>query len=109
MTPIEVDVATVHQLQKDKSDMVLIDCREEKEYQVAKIPDAVLMPMSDWQNQIPKLDAFQGKRVIVHCHHGGRSLRIASWLRENGFPDAQSMAGGIEAWSNEVDESVARY
>ncbi len=109
MTPIEVDVATVHQKQKDGQELILIDCREEREYQVANISGAILMPMSDWQNQIPKLEAFQGKPIVVHCHHGGRSLRVASWLRDNGFPDAQSMSGGIDEWSTTIDPTVPRY
>jgi rhodanese-related sulfurtransferase len=46
---------------------------------------------------------------VVHCHHGGRSLRVAHWLREQGFANAQSMAGGIDRWSQEIDPSVPRY
>jgi rhodanese-related sulfurtransferase len=108
-TPIEVDVQTVQQWLQDRDDWLLIDCREESEYAVAKIPGAVLMPMSKWAEVVPQLETHQGKHVVVHCHHGGRSLRVANWLRANGFPTAQSMAGGIDAWSQEIDPAIARY
>jgi rhodanese-related sulfurtransferase len=45
----------------------------------------------------------------VHCHHGGRSLRVVRWLREQGFSRAQSMAGGIDQWAVDIDPSLPRY
>ena len=48
-------------------------------------------------------------RIIVHCHHGGRSLRVTNYLRQQGFSQAQNMSGGIDAWSLEVDPAVPRY
>jgi rhodanese-related sulfurtransferase len=47
--------------------------------------------------------------MIVFCHHGVRSLTVVSWLREQGLAECQSMAGGIDAWSREVDRTVPRY
>jgi rhodanese-related sulfurtransferase len=55
------------------------------------------------------LAAHRDRRIVVHCHHGGRSLRVANWLRGQGFEQAQSMAGGIDAWSTEIDPAVPRY
>lgn len=107
--PIEVDVKSVHDWQTERQNWVLIDCREASEYATASIDGAVLLPMSQWQEVASKMDEYSGKHVVVHCHHGGRSLRIARWLRENGFPSAQSMAGGIDAWSQEIDPKIARY
>lgn len=107
--PLEVDVQTVHDWLGKRDDLVLIDCRENSEYAVASIDRAVLMPMSQWAEVSSKLDDFQGKHLVVHCHHGGRSLRVANWLRANGFPDAQSMEGGIDAWSQLVDPNTPRY
>lgn len=106
--PIEIEVTEVHALLGD-SEFVLIDCREESEWQTAKIDGAVLLPMSQWQTAGEKLAELQGKRIAVHCHHGGRSLRVTQWLRENGFPEAQNVTGGIEQWSLTIDSSVARY
>ena len=107
--PIEVDVTTVAQWLKLEKDFVLLDCREENEYAVAKIEPAVLIPMSQIQARTAELGNFAGKHVVVHCHHGGRSLRVANWLRQQGFATAQSMAGGIDAWSQEIDPKVPRY
>lgn len=107
--PIEVDAPTVHAWLGQRDDLVLIDCREESEFVVAKIPGAVLMPMSKWADASSKLDGLHGKHLVVHCHHGVRSLRVVNWLRSNGFPDAQSMIGGIDAWSEQVDATVPRY
>ncbi len=106
--PIEIDVQTVKSL-LGSGDFVLIDCRETSEWETARIEGAVLMPMSQWMESVGQLEAFKGKHVAVHCHHGGRSMRVTSWLRQNGFPDAQNVAGGIDAWSMEIDSSVPRY
>lgn len=106
--PIEIDVKTVL-LELEKGDVVLIDCREQKEWEVAKIEGSVLMPMSRWMETTGQLQQFEGKRIVVHCHHGGRSLRVTQWLRENGFPNAQNMTGGIEEWSLKIDNTVPRY
>lgn len=106
--PIEVDVETVKSLLKS-NDFALIDCREQAEWDTARIVGAMLMPMSKWQECQNQLSELQGKRIAVHCHHGGRSLRVTRWLRENGFPDAQNMTGGIEAWSELIDPNVPKY
>ena len=47
--------------------------------------------------------------IVVHCHHGGRSQRVMQFLRQQGFDQAQNMAGGIDAWSLEIDSSIPRY
>jgi rhodanese-related sulfurtransferase len=110
MTPIEVTVQDVDDLMRtNNEDYVLLDCREPDEAQTASIPGAMLLPMSNWNTFETQRSSLQGKRVIVHCHHGMRSLRVATWLRANGFPDAQSMAGGIDQWSKEIDMTVPRY
>lgn len=105
---VEVDVRRV-KAQLDADEIVLIDCREESEWEIARIEGAILMPMSRWKDEAAKLSELKGKQLVVHCHHGGRSLRVTRWLRENGFSNAQNMTGGIEAWSQEVDSSVPTY
>jgi rhodanese-related sulfurtransferase len=49
------------------------------------------------------------ERIVVICHHGVRSLNVANWLRNQGFEQAQSLRGGIDAWSRDVDPAMARY
>lgn len=87
---------------------LLLDVREPWEFALAQIPGSTLIPM----NEIParafnELDEEQP--IAVLCHHGARSLSVANWLRGQGFEHAQSVAGGIDAWSRQVDPSIPRY
>ena len=107
--PIEVDCATVKKRLDAKDDFFFVDCREEGEYQTCRIEGAVLLPMSELADRVTELEPHRQREIIVHCHHGGRSLRVANWLRRNGFEKARSMAGGIDQWSLEIDPSVPRY
>ena len=92
-----------------KSPTLLLDCRTPEEYAIAKIDGAVLIPMQEIAERLAELEPWRDKPIIVHCHHGVRSLRVTHWLREKGFSLAQSMMGGIEAWSLDVDPAVPRY
>jgi rhodanese-related sulfurtransferase len=76
---------------------------------VAKIAASKLIPMSEIANCLGELEPYRQQPIVVLCHVGGRSLRVARWLREQGFLQAQSMAGGIEQWSEEIDPTVPRY
>ena len=107
--PIEVDVHQVHQWLGQRDDLVLIDCREKGEYETAKIEGAILIPLSELKHRTAELEAFRSKHVVVHCHHGGRSLRMAMYMRQNGFATAQNMAGGIDQWATDIDSTVPRY
>lgn len=106
--PIDIYPAEVKRL-LDAGNIVLIDCREQNEWDTAHIQGAVLMPMSNWANEVEQLKQFADQHIVVHCHHGGRSMRITQWLRGNGYPNTQNMAGGIDAWSDEVDANVPKY
>jgi len=88
--------------------LVLLDVREPWEFQAAHIQGSMLMPMGDVPSR-----AFQEldpeARIVAICHHGVRSMNVAVWLRNQGFDNAQSLRGGIDAWSAEVDPTVPRY
>ena len=85
-----------------------IDVREPWEFQTAHIAGSLLIPMGDVPARAhQELDPDQ--RLVILCHHGQRSLNTAVWLRNQGFEQAQSLRGGIDAWSAEVDPTVARY
>jgi rhodanese-related sulfurtransferase len=87
---------------------LLLDVREPWEYQTASISNSLLMPMGEVASRAhTELDP--DAPIVVMCHHGARSLSVAMWLREQGFPHAQSLAGGIDAWSRSVDPAVPRY
>lgn len=111
MKPIEISCDEVKRLLDAAEPLLLIDCRGEDEHAVARIEGARLLPMAETPAAAVELAAAeaQGRAVVVHCHHGMRSLRTAQWLRENGVAGAQSMAGGIDAWSELVDPNVPRY
>lgn len=88
----------------------LIDVREPGEFQLARIAGAELIPMRAVPAELSRLDAqAEETPLIVFCHHGVRSLNVVHWLREQGVGACQSMAGGIDRWSLEIDPSVPRY
>jgi rhodanese-related sulfurtransferase len=109
MLPIETDCRTVHADRQAGADPLLVDCREPDEWAVVKIEGAKLMPMSELADRVGELEPYRKRRIVIHCHHGGRSLRVANWLRGQGFENAQSMAGGIDAWAVEIDPTLPRY
>lgn len=86
---------------------VVLDVREEWELQLARIPDVVHVPM----NQLPsRLAEFEREvPIIVMCHAGGRSLRVAHFLENQGFTNVANLTGGISAWSQSVDATVPQY
>lgn len=84
----------------------LIDVREPYEAQIAQI-GGKLIPQNDVPNRLAEIE--RDREVIVHCKSGGRSQRIAEFLQQAGYPKVANLAGGITAWSNEVDPSVPKY
>jgi rhodanese-related sulfurtransferase len=86
----------------------LVDVREPWEYQTARLEGAELIPMGDVPAALPQLEAIE-EPVVVYCHHGVRSLRVAAWLRNQGLEEVQSLAGGIDRWSLEIDPAIPRY
>jgi rhodanese-related sulfurtransferase len=85
-----------------------IDVREPWEFSTAQIAGSVLMPMGDVPSRAhQELDPEE--RLVIVCHLGQRSLHTAVWLRNQGFEQAQSLRGGIDAWSAEIDPAVNRY
>ena len=107
--PLEIDVDAVRGLREEGGNFLLLDCREPDEHALARIPGAVLVPMNEIPGRLELLEPHRAGRIVVHCHHGGRSLRVTRWLRAQGFPAVQSMAGGIDAWSLEIDPTTPRY
>ena len=99
----------LRQLLDEQADFVLLDCREQDEYETARIDGSMLIPMSELVERVTELEPLSEKHIVVHCHHGGRSLRVTNWRRAQGFQQTQNMTGGIDAWSLEVDSTVPRY
>ena len=104
----EIDPESVHRMSKGGERFTLLDVREPWEFDAARIEGAKLMPMGDVASRAhQELDPED--HIVVYCHHGVRSMNVTAWLRQQGFEKAQSMAGGIDAWSRKVDAKVQVY
>jgi adenylyltransferase/sulfurtransferase len=98
-------------LDSEANDYILIDVRNPNEYQIAKIPNSVLIPLPDIENgaAIPKIkELVNGYRLIAHCKMGGRSAKALAILKDAGI-EGINVKGGISAWSREVDSTVPEY
>ena len=106
--PYEISVAEVAQLRAAETPFTLLDVREPWEIATASISGSVDVPMGEIParaNQALDPDVH----IVVVCHHGARSLSVTAWLRREGFDHAQSMAGGIDQWTREIDPKVPIY
>jgi rhodanese-related sulfurtransferase len=86
---------------------LVIDVREDWELQLARIPDVLHVPMSQVPARIS--DLSRDAETIVMCHAGGRSMRVAHFLANQGFTNVANLTGGISAWSELVDATVPQY
>jgi rhodanese-related sulfurtransferase len=107
LTNIEVTPREVEARIARGDKFLFVDVREKWEHETARIDGAVLIPLREIPSGLAGLGATD--EIVLFCHHGIRSLDAAAWLREQGFEGAQSMSGGIERWSTEIDASVPRY
>lgn len=107
--PMETDCASVKAMLDRGEPFLLLDCREASEHAQVHIPQAQLIPMGELPARLGELAAHQNAPIVVHCHHGGRSLRVANWLRQQGFAHAQSMKGGIDDWAVSIQPGLPRY
>jgi rhodanese-related sulfurtransferase len=90
--------------------LVLIDVRQPEEHAIARIEGGELIPMNTVPAAVQRLEEkAESATLIVFCHHGVRSANVVNWLRGQGISECQSMAGGIDRWSTDVDSSVPRY
>jgi len=85
-----------------------IDVREPWEFATARIEGSIPMPMGDVPARAHQ-ELDPDEHLVILCHHGVRSMSVTSWLRNQGFEQVQSLRGGIEAWSTEIDPAVGRY
>lgn len=105
LPPIEIDVATAAELHRRGA--VLLDVREPDELAICRIPGCQHVPMREIPARLGELPADE--HILVLCHHGGRSARVTQFLRANGLERASNIAGGIDAWAQEIDPTLARY
>ena len=88
-------------------DLVIVDVREPHEFEIAHLPGAELIPLRSVPERLGEIP--RERDVVLQCHHGIRSLTALEFLRGEGYTRVCSLAGGIDAWSLEVDPSLPRY
>jgi rhodanese-related sulfurtransferase len=86
---------------------ILLDVREEWEYQRAHIPDSILIPLGALPRRLSELDPDD--EIITMCHHGMRSASAQAFLIQSGFTNVSNMTGGIDAYSLSADPTIPRY
>ncbi len=107
-TEYEVTPQELDGLRRQNSDILILDCREPEELELAAMPGVLHIPMAQIPGRIQELDA--DRETVVVCHHGVRSLQVALWLKAKaGFKVAKSLRGGIDAWAVAIDPAVGRY
>jgi len=108
--PLETTVADVKRRLDASEPLQLLDVRELFEHQIASIPNSELIPMNTVPAALQQIEKKSDDgTLIVFCHHGMRSLSVVNWLRQQGVENCQSMSGGIDRCSTEIDPSVPRY
>ena len=105
----EISVATARDRLAGANPPRLIDVREAGEFAFAHIAGAELLPLSQWPAIAAEKLTDPAQPLLLLCHHGMRSGQAAAFLMQSGFADVTNIAGGIAAWSEEIDPSVPRY
>jgi len=103
----EISVEDVAKRLREDSSFVLLDVREPDELATVKVEGARWIPMREVPQRLGELDA--NAPIAVMCHHGGRSERVAGFLTARGFSNVANVEGGIDAYAQRVDPSLARY
>ena len=104
----EITATELKQRLDNGDDLQVVDVREPNEVAVAKIPNTIHSPLGQVINRMSEIDPT--RETVVHCKMGGRSARAIEALQRSGFTgELINLAGGITAWSNDVDPSVPKY
>ncbi len=104
----EITATELKQRLDQGDDIQVIDVREQKEFDVARIPNSKLIPLGQVVSRLSEIDA--DRETVVHCKMGGRSAKAIEALRAAGFTgNLINLKGGITGWSNEVDPTVPKY
>ena len=107
MTDLTIDVQELYEMMEKGEKVLLLDVREENEFQFCKISGSLNVPLTLLVQSLDKVDT--GQFVVTVCHHGHRSLKAALILKEFGVQNVKSLSGGVDAWSTHIDPTVKRY
>ena len=88
---------------------LLLDVREAWEVQTAGLPGVMHIPMGQIPARADEIAGTSAADIVAICHHGTRSMQVAYFLESRGMGPVHNLAGGMEAWSLQVDASVPRY
>jgi rhodanese-related sulfurtransferase len=103
----EISVAELKAMREAGRDHVLLDVREPFEIELAQLAGSLNIPMAEVPARLDEVP--RDREIVVMCHSGQRSGRVARFLEQNGYTTAVNLAGGIDAWSREIDPAVALY
>jgi len=104
---LEVEARALEAELRTTEPPLLVDVREPFEWEICRIPGSVLIPLGELPRRVAEL--APGAAVVTVCHTGVRSLDAARFLRSRGVARARSLRGGVAAWADQVDRSMARY
>lgn len=107
MDDFEISVQQLKEKLDRGEPIVLLDVRRPDELAVAKLPYTNWIEMRELDERMHELD--KDAEIIVYCHSGARSARATQALRKAGHSKAKNLAGGIDAWSDEIDPSIPKY
>ncbi|MCB1318541.1 MAG: hypothetical protein KDK27_21390, partial [Leptospiraceae bacterium] len=111
--PYEITVQELHERlgQTDENrpgiDFIILDVREPHEYEISRLRNSKLIPLSELDSRLDELD--REKEYVVHCKMGGRSARAVEFMRSQGFSHVKNLVGGINAWAAEIDPDMPTY
>jgi adenylyltransferase/sulfurtransferase len=105
----EITPREVKSLLDSGQNFVFIDCRLPNEYAITHIDRAKLLPLQELPRRIAELRGMEKQKIVVHCKSGGRSMKFTELLRQNGFADVKSMAGGILLWNKDINPGGPQY
>ena len=108
--PVQVKEITVEEFRdkmQSNGEVLLIDVREPHEYDICSIEGSKLIPLGEIKDRTDEIN--QDAEIVVHCHHGGRSMKAATILKEKGFKNVVNLKGGIDEWAEKFDPEMARY
>jgi rhodanese-related sulfurtransferase len=103
----EITVQELKRRQDSGETLRLIDVREPWEVELARIPGALHIPMGEIPERLQELDP--AANTVVMCKSGGRSSRVAAFLKSRGFAQVANLTGGIDAWAREIDPTLSSY
>jgi molybdopterin/thiamine biosynthesis adenylyltransferase/rhodanese-related sulfurtransferase/molybdopterin converting factor small subunit len=106
-SPWEITVRELKALYDRGERPIVLDVREPNEWQIARIPHTLLIPMDEVPSRLNELPKDQ--EIILHCRSGVRSMKVLEYLRGQGYTRLKNLKGGVLAWSEEIDPTVPKY